>query len=480
MALDMPLQMNLFSSLDLALCVLSAYVGFRHLILYLNRRSSTEHLQFSLLCFAIALNDLACVGLYNSQSIPSGEVWQQAQFFCSVAISAGFVTFTYCLIGRKSDLIKRTLLVLLGLLFIGGASNSALVLDPQSPMERTMTAFGATVTYFEHKPGILWNLLFLVQTIGMCWLYGVLIVAFVRNKKRDLLPLLGGFFAFFVSAVVDMLISMDVILSLYTIEYVFLVMILVMDYILIKRSIAAFEEVETLNLHLGEKVEERTLEIRMLADELKVANKQLEEKNVSLKVRVERDEMTALLNHAAFHSRFAEMFNLCRRQRFPVSVMLLDIDHFKQINDSLGHQAGDLVIIRFAGALRDSFRNYDLKSRYQKEASTTVTEFQDYDITGRYGGDEFAIALPNCGEQEARSIAERICSRIRSLAFATNVDLRVTSSIGCAVVLDPSTCESELQLIQLADQALYGAKEAGRDRFSISVWPRPAPDGESD
>jgi len=462
--------MNIFSSLDLALCILSCYVGFYHLVVYLNRRSSTKNLNFSLLCFAIAFNDIATVELYNSQSVRSGEFWQKAQYFWSVAISMGFVTFTYFLIGRKSDVIKRAVLTLLGLLLIGGMTTSSYVLDPQKPMERTLTALGATVTYFEHKPGILWNVLFVVQTIGMCWLYGLLSAEFVRHKKRDLLLLLGGFFVFFVSAVVDMLISMDIILSLYTVEYSFLVMVLVMDYILIKRFIGVFAEVETLNLHLGEKVDERTAEIQKLASELKTMNLRLEEKNTSLKLRVDRDSMTALLNHAAFHRRLSEVFNLCQRQGFPISVMLLDIDHFKQINDSHGHPMGDQVISRFAKMLSDSSRNYDIKSRYEKNAPDTATEGQDDPIAGRYGGDEFAVALPNCGQEQAQTIAERIRSRIRNLEFAANPKLRVTASLGCAVLLDPSKCESEAQLIQLADRALYDAKRAGRDRFAMSVW----------
>jgi len=462
--------MNIFSSLDLALSVMSAYVGFYHLVVYLNRRSSTESLQFSLLCFAIAINDIACVGLYNSKSVASGEFWQKTQYFSSVVIAMGFVTFTYCLLGRKLDLVARAVLLLLGFLLLGGASNSTLLLDPRQPMERTLTAFGAAVTYFEHKPGIIWNVLFVVQTMGMCWLYGLLITEFVKHKKRYLLPLLGGFFAFFTSAIFDMLISMDVLLWLYTVEYMFLLMVLVMDYILIKRFIAVFAEVETLNLHLGENVNERTAEIQKLANELELANQQLERKNNSLKVRVELDGMTALLNHAAFHRRLTEMFSLCQRQKFPISVMLLDIDHFKQINDRFGHQVGDQVISRFAKVLDDSFRNYDIKSRYQMEASNSVAELEDRAIAGRYGGDEFAVSLPNCGEQEAQSIAERIRLKVRSLEFAANPELRVTSSIGCAVLLDSSKCESAVQLVHLADQALYGAKLGGRDRCATSVW----------
>jgi GGDEF domain-containing protein len=460
--------MNVFSSMDLALCVLSAYVGFYHLVVYLSRRSSTVDLPFSLLCFAIALNNLACVGLYSSDSLQEGQHWQTMQYFCAVAISMGFVAFTYGLIGKKSDAMQRAVLALFCGLFVGGAFALEWVIDFKQPMERTMTAFGSSVTYFEHSPGNLWKTLFVAQLVGMCWLYGLLIAEYLRTKKRELLLLLAAFLLFFVSGVLDMLISVDAIRLVYTAEYAFLVMILAMDFILIKRFIGLFDEVESLNLHLGEMVEERTAEVRKLADELEVANEQLEKKNNSLKIRVDRDAMTALLNHAAFHRRLAEMLNFCQREKFPLTVMLLDVDHFKHINDEYGHQAGDRVISEVAASLRESSRNYDLKSRYQSEA---VEGNPPQVIAGRYGGDEFGVAFPNCGVLEARTIAARICEKVRSLRLPAQPGLKVTSSIGCAVLVNPSACEEELALIELADQALYDAKHRGRDGFSVFEWP---------
>ena len=205
-----------------------------------------------------------------------------------------------------------------------------------------------------------------------------------------------------------------------------------------------------------------------MAEELKAANEQLTAANASLQKRVEHDGMTALLNHAAFHRRLAEIFNLCRRQQFAITVMLLDIDHFKRTNDTHGHQMGDQVIAAFAQVLRECSRNYDIKSRYEEPTTEPGAIPREQGLAGRYGGDEFIVAYVKCGLPEARIIAERLCSRVRNLAFEVAADLRVTASIGCAVVSEPRTCSNELELVQLA-------KKAGRDRFVLSEWPpRPA------
>jgi GGDEF domain-containing protein len=457
--------MNLFSSFDLVLCILSAYVGFNHLILFINKKSYIENLHFSLLCFAIALNDIACIGLYNSTSIINGEFWQKGQFFCATLISIEFVNFTFCLINKKSNLIKKILLFFIALSFFLGIFFNQFILDQQQPMIRLLSIFGVSITYYEHNPGIIWNLLFINQILGMGYLYFLLIINFIKNKKRDLFPLLIGFLIFFISAVIDILIAINKITFLYTVEYSFLTMLLVMDYILIKRFIKVFDEVESLNQNLGEKVIERTLEIQKMADEISKVNKELHEKNITLLELSERDSMTKLLNHATFLKRLSELFNLSDRYKFPICVMVLDVDYFKKINDTYGHQTGDKVIIKVSETLNSNSREYDFKAHFSHD----LPELRNYDIAGRYGGDEFAIALPYCGENESKIVGDRICNKIRNLEFESNTELHITSSIGCAVLLDHSACIDELYLIKIADKALYQAKQKGRDTVDLIV-----------
>jgi GGDEF domain-containing protein len=460
-------DLNLFSSLDLVLCALSAYVGANNLNYFLRIRSEKERLHFSLACISTALYAAAAAGLYASDDAGTSVVWQRLQFFFSTALVIEFLNFTYCLLGRKSD-VPHKIFAGISILCIGsGILFGGYILDERRPLTRVVRMLGASAEYVEHTPGPVWNVLLLVELIGMGYLYILLIREYRRGRSRALLPLLLGFLAFFASVIVDILTASDLITSVYTAEYAFFLLILVMDNLLLQRFIRALRDVEDLNLNLGEKVRERTSEIQDLADELKSANAELKVKNEELTVLAERDGMTELLNHEAFHRRFSELFNLARRHSIPVTVMLMDIDRFKSINDRFGHQAGDEVIRKFAETLKSGSRNYDLKARYKDGEEPAHSALRNYDLAGRYGGDEFAIALPYCGALEARIVADRICAMVRGLRFEEYPELKVSASIGCAVLADPSLSGDEPRVIRLADRALYEAKERGRDNAVI-------------
>jgi diguanylate cyclase (GGDEF)-like protein len=448
--------------MDLALGVLSAYVGLYHLVLYFNNKKESEKKHFALMCFGIALNDFAGVGLYGATTAAAGSFWQNGQFFCATAISTAFVMFTFRLVKKKVPFIGRIFLATLALIFASGIVLNRFVLDAE-PLTRSLSAFGLRVTFYEHKPGVIWNALYAFQLAGMVYLSMILLRECIQRKKRDLLPFIFGFIVFFVSVVIDILISANAILFVYTVEYSFMVMILAMDYILKKRFLDLFAEVETLNLNLEKKVQERTVEIKRIADELSAVNAELENSNRTLFALAERDGMTKLYNHAAFHRHLAEYFNLSKRHAFPISVMLLDIDYFKRINDTYGHQAGDRVIVVVSDILNSNYQIYDIKAIIKHENA----ELRIYDFSGRYGGDEFAVALPYCGLKEAGIVVDRICEKIRGFVFPEMPDLRVTVSVGCAVLQSHDSCENEFDLMELADQALYKAKENGRNRSEI-------------
>ena len=133
------------------------------------------------------------------------------------------------------------------------------------------------------------------------------------------------------------------------------------------------------------------------------------------------------------------------RTRTPIAVGILDIDHFKKVNDNYGHLAGDAVLAAVAAAVTALLR--------------------DYDIIGRVGGEEFGFVLPNSPLLEAVEIAERLREKIAKIALQREgPDARVTVSIGLAVATRPVGDLGEYY--RLADQALYAAKQNGRD----AVW----------
>lgn len=159
------------------------------------------------------------------------------------------------------------------------------------------------------------------------------------------------------------------------------------------------------------------------------------------------DGLTGLYNRRYWEEQFSLEYKRSKRNDAPASVMMLDIDHFKNINDTYGHPAGDQVIKSLAQIIKKSIR--------------------ETDIAGRYGGEEFAIILPDTVASNARMVGERI----RRLAEAytvehEGVEMKVTVSVG--ITEFHSSFKDHMSWLEKADQALYKAKEAGRNRIQIS------------
>lgn len=155
----------------------------------------------------------------------------------------------------------------------------------------------------------------------------------------------------------------------------------------------------------------------------------------------ETDALTGLGNRQSMHKDLAKLVAAARRYDRPLSVLMIDIDHFKNINDDYGHSAGDNAIVAVANAIREVSR--------------------DTDSAFRFGGEEFLVLLDNTDGMGAAVAAERLRKRIASLNEGDGVPTAITASIGSAAWQDN---ESASALIVRADAALYRAKSAGRNR----------------
>ena len=163
------------------------------------------------------------------------------------------------------------------------------------------------------------------------------------------------------------------------------------------------------------------------------------------------DGLTGLLNRAALEEQARSLWQHAQVARLPVSVLLIDIDHFKAYNDRYGHQAGDRCLQEVAATIRSAVRRRPL------------------DVVARYGGEEIAAILVGGDRSEAGGTAERVLKAVTDLGIAHTASPTrpyVTVSIGVTTV-DPGGSYSHEQAVRLADIALYASKERGRDGWSF-------------
>lgn len=183
------------------------------------------------------------------------------------------------------------------------------------------------------------------------------------------------------------------------------------------------------------------LKIKHLQDDLKRSNELLLELSNT-------DHLTGLFNRRFLMEVLDKEVQRARRKDGQVALLLLDIDHFKRVNDTHGHLQGDVVL--------------------QKVALHIQKELRSYDTAARYGGEEFVAVLPDTSLKEAFNVADRIRLSVQGMRFAGSLaNEQVTVSLG--VALFPSPCFDDIDgLLRAADEALYQAKERGRNRVIIS------------
>ncbi|WP_322014258.1 diguanylate cyclase [Paraburkholderia sp. J12] len=174
-------------------------------------------------------------------------------------------------------------------------------------------------------------------------------------------------------------------------------------------------------------------------------SQQLAEQTRTLERLSRTDGLTGLLNRRSWESVLAAEFALCRERRYASSLLLVDLDHFKRVNDTHGHPAGDAVLQAFAGMLREHFR--------------------ETDPIGRYGGEEFGVVLPGATLTEARAAAEQLVATVRIQAAQDGAACPCTISVGVAQC--GPDMRDHIAWLQKADASLYGAKLGGRDRVVV-------------
>jgi two-component system cell cycle response regulator len=186
------------------------------------------------------------------------------------------------------------------------------------------------------------------------------------------------------------------------------------------------------------------LRIKRLQAELEDREQELLSANEQLLHMSQTDALTGLDNRRQLERRLDELFAHARRFKEPVACVICDLDRFKTVNDTHGHQAGDEVLKQFAAILRREARSIDR--------------------VGRYGGEEFMFLLPGAGMEAAGRFAERVRKQVEANTFTFNgASIRRTASFGVSAWPHPNISAADV-LVRTADEALYVAKETGRNR----------------
>jgi two-component system, cell cycle response regulator len=190
-------------------------------------------------------------------------------------------------------------------------------------------------------------------------------------------------------------------------------------------------------------------ELHSLQKELHAKNHKLSETNIRLQALATTDPLTGLANHRSLIATLEHELARAYRYHHPCSILFLDLDHFKAINDSYGHGVGDSILRDFA--------------------SQVLANLRETDVPGRWGGEEFLVILPETGEQEAGSLSERVRSAVASHAFTMGGGMSLTCSIGIATF--PDDAGDRDGLVKCADQAMYAAKRLGRNQVRSASEP---------
>ncbi|MDH3218134.1 MAG: diguanylate cyclase [Gammaproteobacteria bacterium] len=200
-------------------------------------------------------------------------------------------------------------------------------------------------------------------------------------------------------------------------------------------------------------IEEQNVQLQTMVEHLEKTRAVVQEQNKELSYLATRDSLTGCLNRRSFSEQFEMLFNASREDGTELCCIMVDLDHFKSVNDNFGHATGDEVIKMLAEILKMSTRKDDL--------------------VGRYGGEEFCLVLPGMPIDMAVKVAERIRLRVKDESTRRYENgPRVTASLGVASMHDNPTDQGNLN--HLADEALYAAKQTGRNR--VVSWASMASD----
>ena len=414
-------------TLDLAaralLIGIGVYVIIQNLVFYMQRRKETVLLLLSIFCSTGVLRATLSSGYvdYFIHEPALNVLWLRLEYFFIVwpVIAALHYLITMFPIRHSQPIITTGYLVLT----LVAVSTFAL---PIAQVTHLLLLYQAILAFYG-----LFNLGLIVRGIVL--------------RMPDSGQILKSFIPLIVAIVNDIYASSVAHYNFYMAEYALFLFLFLQTQIQASRFVMALETSEHLTKNLQAEVNRKTAQLSERNAILEEKASDLKAKHEQVKLLSETDHLTGLFNRQSLEYRSDILYQMSTSFRQPLSVIMLDLDHFKNINDRYGHIIGDECLIFTASYLR----GYNLRKR---------------DLIARYGGEEIIIILPDTTLDAAIEIAEQLCNGIKEYPIQfENEEIFLTASFGVAELFTAKAI-SIRHLITCADQALYTAKQKGRDR----------------
>ncbi len=420
----------------LVLFITLALIAIQHLLLYGLRPQLAEYMWFALFCLVTAVYVLLS-SQWKTLLGTDFVLLENAEYFCLFLLPAvGIEIFCRFFEYRRASWVKASQVVFVLWAFVVGLTQS---LRPNLLSASAFYAAGSLVI------------------AGMT---GTLIVKSRQGDARAR-RLLLAFLLLLVAAANDAALERELISSVPLLGFALGVVVALLTIELASRFRKIHVELDSLNRELEQRVRKQTEQLNLRTSELVEKNEELERNEAQLKEVSVVDSLTGLRNRRFFRENIRTDVAQTNRLHHPpggpvpavagndLIFLLIDVDHFKQVNDSFGHRGGDEILVQFAELLRNTSR--------------------DSDVLIRWGGEEFLVVNRFSKRSRAHEAAQRILSAVSNHSFTLpeEPDLRLTCSIGyaCLPFLESlPTAFGADEVIDLADRALYLAKREGRNR----------------
>jgi len=439
--------MNVISQPCLFMSGINFFVGFYHLFMFIQRKKALENLPFATLCISVGLYNIFCIGLYNSNSLDHGIIWQRLQLNTVTFISISIVWFVSVLTNQKKNKIIIIFTIIFLVLFLLSFINiPELTLSVEKPSIKNVSLFNFyKITYYESEVGLIYTAEILAAIITYLYLIFLLIKYSKTGNNKNVIIIIISQVVYFAGIINDSLVSAGLVISVYLSEYSFLFIILAMEYVLLRRFVNLHTAVEELNQNLERKVKERTYEINKL--------------NKKLKHYADHDHLTNIYNRRFFNKYFDIEIKRAKNlftygshvSAYTVNMnfglAIIDIDDFKRINDNYGHLVGDKVLVEIVNLIKKHIFSRD--------------------ILCRYGGEEFIILFTNTSPEGIHMAIEKIHKEIGNHKFyfdEDNQENHVTISVGL-VIFDQVSNKKNKQILKIADDRLLIAKKTGKNKI---------------